>query len=119
MSVDHYGMAPTAYLQFYVNELIKNGQVYQVNFDKDPTLDYPSQKVLLPLSKLVFGFANGWAAGPGEKTVFFEPKDIDTAYQNLAKAGTPPRGFMYWVIGEEGTNDVYYTAALNKILKIR
>jgi beta-glucosidase len=119
MSVYHYEMAPAAYLQFYVNELVKNGQVYQVNFDEDPTLNYPSQKVSLPLSKLVFGFANGWAADSGEKTLFFEPKDIDTAYQNLAKAGTPPRGLMYWVIGEEGKNGVYYTAALNKILKIR
>jgi hypothetical protein len=103
MSVYHYGMAPAHYLKFYINELIKNGQVYQVNFDEDPTLNYQSQKVSLPLSKLVFGFADGWTAGPlGEKTVFFEPKDIDTTYQNLAKAGTLPYGFMYWVIGEEG-----------------
>jgi hypothetical protein len=111
-------MAPAAYLQFYVNKLVKNGQVFQVNFDKDPTLNYPSQKVSLPLSKLIFGFANGWAMGWGEKTMFFKPKDIDAAYQNLAKAGTPPHGFMYWVIGEDGKNGVYYTAALNKILKI-
>jgi uncharacterized spore protein YtfJ len=85
MSVYHYKMAPAAYLQFYIKELIKNCQVYQVNFDEDSTLSYPSQKVLLPLSKLVFGFANGCA------------KDIDTSYQNLAKAGIPPGVFMYCV----------------------
>jgi hypothetical protein len=56
--------------------------------------------------------------GLGEKTLFFKPKDIDTTYQNLAKADTPPHGFMYWVIGEDGKNGVYYTAALNKILKL-
>jgi hypothetical protein len=32
--------------------------------------------------------------GLGEKTLFFKPKDIDTTYQNLAKADTPPHGFM-------------------------
>jgi hypothetical protein len=71
-------------------------------------LNYLSQKVsLLPLSNLIFGFANGWATGLGENTMFFEAKDIDTAYKNLAKAGTPLCGFMYWVIGEEGKNGVY------------
>jgi chitinase len=119
MSVYHYGIAPAAYLQFYVNDLVTTGQTYQVNFEEDPTLNYPSQRVALPLSKLVFGFANGWAAGPDEKAIFFDPKDIDTAYQSLTESGNTPRGFMYWVIGAEGKNGVYYTNALNKILKIR
>jgi beta-glucosidase len=119
MSVYHYGISPAAYLQFYVNDLVTTGQTYQVNFEEDPTLKYPSQRVALPLSKLVFGFANGWAAGPGEKAIFFDPEDIDTAYQSLTESGNTPRGFMYWVIGEEGKNGVYYTNALNKILKIR
>jgi hypothetical protein len=77
MSIYHYKMAPAAYLQFYVNELIKNGQVYQVNFeDKDPRLNYPSQKVSLPLSKLIFGFANGWAMGLEKRPCFSSQRTL-------------------------------------------
>jgi hypothetical protein len=67
-------MTPAAYLQFYVNELVKNGQVYQVNFDKDPTLNYLSQKESLPLSNLVFGFANMDGQQLGRKDHVFQAK---------------------------------------------
>jgi hypothetical protein len=71
------------------------------------------------LSKLVFGFANGWAMGGGEKTLFVESTQIAVAYNQLRENGSVPRGFMFWVIGREGTNDVYYAPELNEILKIR
>lgn len=95
-----------------------NGQSYFVNFEEDATLNFSGRKVSLPLSKLVFGFANGWAHG-GEKAVFFDPKGIEIAYKNLVESEVAPRGFMFWVIGEEGTHGVFYARDLNKILKIR
>jgi hypothetical protein len=118
MSIHHSGMSPEAFLQSYVTELVMNGQSYFVNFEEDATLNFSGRKVSLPLSKLVFGFANGWAHG-GEKAVFFDPKGIEIAYKNLVESEVAPRGFMFWVIGEEGTHGVFYARDLNKILKIR
>jgi hypothetical protein len=119
MSLHHYDMTPEAYLESYVEELVQMGQSYLVNFDDDPVVKLSSQRVSLPLKKLVFGFANGWALDTGDKAVFFEPEKIQIAYQNLVRAGQAPRGFMFWVLGEEGTNGVHYTRALNSILQIR
>jgi chitinase len=119
MSLHHYDMTPEAYLESYVEELVQMGQSYLVNFDDDPVVKLSSQRVSLPLKKLVFGFANGWALDTGDKAVFFEPEKIQIAYQNLVRAGQAPRGFMFWVLGEEGTNGVHYTRALNIILQIR
>ena len=103
----------------YVEELVKKGQSYLVNFDEDPSLNYPSRQVSVPLSKLVFGFANGWALDSGDKAIFFEPGYIEGAYRNLCISGKAPRGFMFWVIGEEGKHGVFYARELNKILKSR
>lgn len=100
MSLYHYHMSQEAYLQFYVQDLvISKGERYFVNFDQDPTLQYESRNVPFPLSKLVFGFANGWAADPtNEKACFFEPERIGVAYHNLKASNIAPRGFMYWVM---------------------
>jgi hypothetical protein len=84
MSGYHYGMSPDAYLQFYVNDLLQNSQSYFVDFEKDKAVGLTSQRVPFPMSKLVFGFANGWGADPdNEKNVFFEPNYIQAAWSNM------------------------------------
>ena len=117
MSVYHYGMSPDAYLQFYVNDLLQNSQSYFVDFEQDKAVGLASQRVSFPMSKLVFGFANGWGADPhNEKNVFFEPKYIQAAWSNMK---VKPRGCMFWVIGEEGRDGVEYAKGLNSVLNIR
>jgi chitinase len=100
MSLNYYHMSQEAYLQFYVQDLvIAKGETFFVDFDQDPTLQYGSRKVSFPISKLVLGFANGWAADPAnEKACFFEPERIGVAYHTLKASNMAPRGFMYWVM---------------------
>ena len=96
-----------------------------VDFNQDPLLNYSSRQVTFPLSKLVFGFANGWGVSDDDKVVYFDPLQIDVAYKSLLSdsmdmdINLTPRGFMFWVIDEEGTNDVNFARSLNEILKIR
>ncbi|KAL3905915.1 MAG: hypothetical protein SGILL_009484, partial [Bacillariaceae sp.] len=68
LRVFHENMAPDEYLYEYNRDLVveKKGSFF-VDFEQDPTLKYASQKVGFPLSKLVFGFANGWGADDGDK----------------------------------------------------
>ena len=86
-----------------------------MNFEDDPDVELKNQFVELPLSKLVFGFANGWAFG-SEKAIFFNPSEIKIAYDKLKKDNLDPRGCGYWVVNEEGSNDIYLTKALKDIL---
>jgi hypothetical protein len=101
-----------------------------VDFDQDPLLNYSSRQVTFPLTKLVFGFANGWGVSDNDKVVYFDPVQIDIAYKSLLSSDNmdmdmdmdidlTPRGFMFWVIDEEGKNDVNFARGLNEILKIR
>ena len=119
MSVYYHKMAPSKYLESYVNQLVEMDEAFPVDFDQDPTVGLPSQKVPLPLPKLVLGFANGWALNMGDKALYFKPKSIQIAYQRLQDAGRAPRGFMFWELGEEGTNGIKYAIALGHILQIR
>jgi len=114
-------MAPEIYLQRYVDDLVSNkAESFFVNFDQDPSLKYSSRAVSFPLSKLVFGFANGWAANDFDnKACYFDPKKIGLAHDVLVTSKQAPRGFMFWVIDEEGTKDIYFSKALNDVLKIR
>jgi hypothetical protein len=103
MNLYHFEVSPENFLQSYVDDLAANNQEWFVDFDQDPSLNYSSRSVTLPLSKLVWGFANGWALNkdnPANKVVFFDPTRIQVAYQRLQKSKTAPRGFMFWVIGE-------------------
>jgi chitinase len=123
MAVEHYGIPPESYLEHYVQTLAQNDFRFYVDFEQDKSINLKSQTVSLPLSKLVWGFANGWANGG--KHVFFEPSKIQLAYSRLQMASQPPlgsltpRGFMFWVIGEEGTRGVHFAKGLNDILGIR
>jgi beta-glucosidase len=99
MEIFHHKMSQAAYLQFYVKDLVVNKkESYFVNFDQDPTLNYPRSKCFFPRSKLVWGFANGWGADDNEKVCYFEPEQISIAYNNLDDSQLAPRGFMYWVV---------------------
>ena len=92
-------MPPQAYLQHYVQRLVEHHQEsFFVNFEEDPSLDYNSRDVQFPLSKLVFGFANGWGFNDDDKVCYFDPNEIDIAYKALLKSNQTPRGFMFWVM---------------------
>ena len=111
--------SPEDYLESYVKNLVTQGETVQVNFAEDRSTGLGNMRVRLRLSKLVLGFANGWALDTGEKALFVVPQAIRKAYDNLLMGGKAPRGFMFWVIGEEGKNDISFTSALNSILQIR
>jgi len=115
--VNELGVLPSAFLINYVKDLVKNGERYLVKFEDDMNINIENQYVNLTLNKLVFGFANGWA--DGEKAIFFRPNEMETAYEELSKTQHTPRGMGYWVIEEEGENNVFLTKGLNKILKTR
>ena len=127
MCLYHDRLPEDEYLKSYVEDLLKNDESFFVDFDSDPALHFSSRKVALPLSKLVFGFANGWASNMEEhKVAFFDPINIQHAYHNLQATGRDPRGFMFWVIGE-GTSKQrkyrcimrHYRVATNHCLMMR
>ena len=92
-------ISPEAYLENYVRDLVETSQEsFFVDFDQDPSLGYSSRMVPFPLSKLVFGFANGWGANDDEKVCYFDPNEIAIAYKALKNSNQAPRGFMFWVM---------------------
>ena len=112
-------MAPEEYLVKYVKDLVEQSETLLVDFEDDPDTLLSNMRVPLPLSKLVLGFANGWAIDTGDKALYIKPEAIQKAYDRLEKDGQNPRGFMFWVIGEEGKNGVSYAPALNQFLQTR
>lgn len=109
MCLYHDRLPEDEYLKSYIEDLVKNDESFFVDFDSDPALQFSSRKVALPLSKLVFGFANGWASNMEEhKVAFFDPINIQHAYHSLQATGRDPRGFMFWVIGEGTSKQTKY-----------
>lgn len=119
MSIYHDKVLPGDYLKTFVNSYNENKGQWYVDFEQDETLQSSSRNVELPLSKLVIGLANGWAIDEGEKVIFFSPEQIRIAYHQLHVSGVTPRGFMFWVIGEEGNHGVEYAHELASILEHR
>ncbi|CAJ1942350.1 unnamed protein product [Cylindrotheca closterium] len=119
MEVLYHKISPEGYLSFYNLHLVGKNETFLVNFESDPLVGLPSQDVALPLSKLVWGFGNGWVDTPNDKNVYFPPDSIAAAYNALKELRIEPRGFMFWCVGEEGRNGVYYAKALNEVLHIR
>jgi len=121
LDIYHKQIKPEEYLISYVKDLVVNrNESFLVEFEQDPLLNYPSQQVSIPLFKLVFGFSNGWAVSSnGDKVVYIDPAQIETAYKSLLDINLAPRGFMFWVIDEEGKNGVNFASSLNDIVKIR
>ena len=119
----HHKIPQETYLFNYIQQCIVNtDQQYFVKFEQDPETQLKNQHISIPLSKLVWGFANGWSTtmtDNPDKVVYFLPECIQAAYQNLIYWQMEPRGVMFWVIDEEGTNDIYYANELNNILHIR
>jgi len=94
-----------------------DGSMY-VDFENDPSVQLSNQRISFPLSKLVWGFANGWALNEdlARKVLFVNEGSIRRAYRELCTTNRRPRGFGFWVIEEEGTNGIAYAKELNAIL---
>ncbi len=116
------GMDPSEFLVGYVHQLVSQGEGLNIRFESDPSTELNNQLVSLPLEKLVMGFANGWAARTRNnyydevKHVFFDKDAVQSAYLELKNMQMTPRGFGFWVVEEEGKNDVYYAKYLGEIL---
>lgn len=108
-----------SYLEGYVRALASNDFSIYIEFESDPATELSNQRVALPRSKIIFGFANGWALNTREKALFVQAGDIKSAYEKLKEDKLEPRGFMFWVIGEEGANDIVYSPDLGTILNTR
>jgi hypothetical protein len=99
LEIFHNKIPQQDYLYSYIKHLVvDNKESFFVDFQQDPTLNFPSSRVTFPLSKLVFGFANGWGADENDKVCYFETERIGMAYRQLDDAKLAPRGFMYWVM---------------------
>lgn len=74
---------------------------WEVEFGADPEVECRSTRVRVPRSRLVLGFANGWAA-PGEHAALYvSPRELAAAYAALP-ARARPRGLGFWSIADEG-----------------
>lgn len=115
------GVKQHEFLIQYIQQLTSQDSIsgYYVNFEQDASVQLENQFVKVPLNKLVFGFANGWTSDGNDRTIFFHPSQVQIAYNQLQAEGCEPKGFMFWVIDEEGTGGVYLTPGLNDILRIR
>ena len=118
------GMSASSYLVDYVTRLANlPSESFRVDFSTDPSAGLPPTDVKFPLSKLVLGFANGWAAPhdtkkQNEKVFFASATDIEAAWDRLKSSNQEflPRGLMYWTINEEGLNDVHFARDLGNII---
>jgi hypothetical protein len=116
-AIYRFGLNPSEYLVSYIDELVQNQFTWFVNFTEDAEIDLIEGRVSLPLAKLVFGFANGWATtSSNDKAVFFCRRQIEIAWKSLEIQNTLPRGFMFWTINEEGRNGILYARDLSRIL---
>ena len=116
------GTRPADYLVAWARALQAG---WLVRFGDDSALDFPSQRVALPLPQLVVGLANGWAGGFHAKSVLIMPEELGVAYRELAGAGGSFRGAAFWCIAEEGTvpaaqgSPLFLAAGLNAELHVR
>jgi hypothetical protein len=115
----HQGIQPGKYLEQYVERLLVNDFKFFVDFADDSLVDLSGVNVTVPLSKLVFGLANGWVDTNNDKNLFISPEQVQTAWGALKEKDLLPRGFMFWTIDEEGRNGVNLAQGLNKVLHIR
>lgn len=109
------GMQQSDFFIEYIQSLSSTAFGYNVDFEDDEENDLKNQFVALPLSKIVFGFANGWAFD-SEKAIFVHPSEIKIAYDHLKRINLEPRGLGFWVVDNEGTNGVELTKDLNAII---
>ena len=109
------------YLTSFVTTLYSG---WTVDFSSDPELNFTSQTVTVPASKLVIGLANAWAATVNG-VVLILPSNLGPVHQALAAKAMEPRGYAYWTIADEGeqpnSNGVplYMATGLNDFLCVR
>ena len=108
-------LSPNEYFLEFVNK-ITSGWI--VNFENEPRIQLSNQLIHIPKSKLVLGFANGWAYN-SDKSLFLHPDQIKEVYGVLEDAGLRPRGCGFWNIKDEGLNDVYLARGFNSFLNTR
>lgn len=116
MAIFDDNVDPADYLVGYVKKMAADNYTFPVHFEQDPQTKMDGANVSLPLSKLVFGFANGWAKDSGDKTLFFTPSKISDAWETLRTQELLPRGLMFWIIDEEGANGVNMSQDLGQLL---
>ena len=146
---DKNSIDPSDYLVRYVKDLLFRQEGYHVSFPNEillPTTknahhmhinvqlqdienieknwelgDETTVFISLPMHKLVFGFANGWALDRKDGgAVFFQPSDIQKAFDVLRQDAdivknkhSLPRGCMFWCIDHEGDHGIYMAKGLN------
>lgn len=83
----------TNYLVFYVQALAARNFTHQVDFSSDDLLGTAAvaTEFPIPLNKLVFGLANGWASYNREKVFCVSPQQVQVAWQRLAAQNLAPR----------------------------
>ena len=130
--INHQKVDPSTYLVQYVEQLLHRNQGYHVifpskdlvhfqeNHDKgQPSSSQMVKKFIpIPVNKLVFGFANGWALNRKDGgAIFFHPSDVRKAFETLRQRNQSfvPRGCMFWCIGTEGERGIYLAKGLNEI----
>jgi hypothetical protein len=111
------GQQPSDFLINFVQQLASS-ENFLVDFSEDVETRMQEENVTLPLSKLVFGFANGWALDTDNKALFIEPDEVSVAWDFLLREQLLPRGFMFWSIDVEGLNGIYLARELSLILDL-
>jgi chitinase len=100
---------------------LQNG--WFVDFSSAPEFSLASQVVSVKKEALCVGVANGWANNRNNALVM--PEQLQAAYETLQGVGMEPRGFVFWVIDDEGavpqgqTQPLYMAAGINKFLHTR
>lgn len=94
-------VSPAAYLTSLVQSLTDG---WEVDFSAEPSLGLATQRVNVPLPRLVLGLANAWAGESDDKFLLLYPDELQAASEALA-AHHPPlrvRGWAFWNIKDEG-----------------
>ena len=122
---------PSTYLIQYVEDLVYNrNQGYHVLFsskhlahftnnNKEEEEELVRKFIPVPINKLVFGFANGWALNRKDGGVLYvDPMDVQKAFETFKKKKSAilPRGCMFWSIGWEGENGIHFAKELHQKL---
>jgi chitinase len=112
-------MSAAEYIVHYMQQLSHQAESMLVQFSQDDSTQLVDQQVSLPRSKLVIGLANGWALSNHEKHFFAPLNDLEKAWNELQESQLSMRGFMFWTIDEEGSNNVNLSKGLSRIMGIQ
>ena len=112
---------PEVYLANFVRSMYEG---WSVDFSSDVSINFPSQRVVVPKTHLVIGLANGWA-GDG-KFLLIYPEILARVHAAFVAQGIEPRGYAFWNIKDEGVASVrlpdvpvWLAAGINSFLHAR